>query len=196
MNRRDAVKRVAILMGGALSASTLSVMLDSCQSNGPQQGKGTAFTADEEQMITRMADVIIPKTDTPGAVDAGVPPFIVMMMQECYAENDQQQFHRGLAAFDALCKKQWGDHFLKLSPEKQVAAVKDLDSRILGPKDAQKASGDADKDLAFYRHLKELTLIGFFSSKPGATETLRYVQVPGRYDGCVPYHKGDKAWAT
>lgn len=189
MDRRDAVKSVAILMGGMLSASTISVMLDSCNTQ-LKEGKGINFTDDEKNMINRIADIIIPKTDTPGAVDAGVPAFIVMMMQECYPDKDQQQFHAGLAAFDKLCKDQYGSRFLKLSPDKQETAVADLDKKVLG-KQAMK-----DDNLNFYRKCKELTLLGFFTSEPGATETLRYVQIPGRYDGCVPYQKGEKAWAT
>ncbi len=197
MDRRHAVKQAAILMGGVLSASTLAVMLDGCNSE-LRQGKGTEFTDDEKNMVAAMADIIIPRTNTPGAKDAGVPDFIVMMMQECYPDKDQDQFHAGLAAFDKLCREKYGDPFLKLSPDKQATAVKDLDTKVLGKKD--KSAGDKDKagkdDLAFYRKLKELTLLGYFTSKPGATETLRYVQIPGRFDGCVPSHKGDKAWAT
>lgn len=191
MNRRDAVKSVAVLMGGALSASTLSVMLDGCQTEA-RKGHGVKFTDDEQKMVHAMADVIIPRTDTPGAVDAGVPVFIVMMMQECYPDADQAQFHDGLAAFDKRCRKRYGDPFLKLSPEKQETAVADLDKVVLG----KEKDKDAREDLAFYRKLKELTLLGFFTSEPGATKTLRYVQIPGRYDGCVPYKQGEKAWAT
>jgi hypothetical protein len=122
-----------------------------------------------------------------------VPAFIVMMMQECYPAEDQQKYHAGLAAFDSQCKEKYGRSFLKLSAEKQAEAVKDLDSEVLGKKSKE---NKGSKDLAFYRTFKELTLLGFFTSKPGATETLRYMAIPGHYDGCVPYHKGDKAWAT
>lgn len=191
MNRRDAVKSVAILMGGALTASTMSVMMEGCNPS-LKQGKGPDFTEDEKKMIDRMTDVIIPRTDTPGAVDAGVPAFIVMMMQECYPEDDQKQFHSSLAAFDQICKDKYKKSFLKLSPHEQEVAVADLDKTVLGNN-----SGDQkNKDISFYRKLKELTLLGFFTSEPGATKTLRYVQIPGRYDGCVPYKKGDKLWAS
>lgn len=192
MDRRVAVKQVAILMGGALSASTLSIMLDGCNP-ALRQGKGTEFTDDEKNMVAEMADIIIPRTTTPGAKDAGVPAFIVMMMQECYPDKDQDAFHAGLAAFDEECRQKYGGSFLKLSPDKQATAVRDLDKEVLEKKDNKEKTNN---DLAFYRKLKELTLLGYFTSKPGATETLRYVQIPGRYDGCVPYHKGDKAWAT
>lgn len=189
MNRRDAVKNAALVMGGLLTASTLSVMLDSC-AHEMRSGEGTSFTDDERKLVERMADIIIPRTDTPGAVDAGAPAFIVMMMQQCYPDKDQAEFHAGLAAFDHRCKTKFGGAFTELTPAKQETAVADLDTEVLA-RDA-KEGGDMD----FYRKLKELTLLGFFTSEPGATKTLRYIQIPGRYDGEVPYHKGDKAWAT
>lgn len=189
MNRRDAVKNVAILMGGVMSASTVSVMLNSC-STGIKKGSGFQFSDDEKKMISQIAGLIIPRTGTPGAIEAGVPDFIIMMMQDCYPDKDQQQFHNGLAAFDNLCKKEYKNYFLNLVPEKQQEAVAELDKMVLNKKVSEK------DDLTFYRKMKELTLLGFFTSEPGATQTLRYVQIPGHYDGCVPYKKGEKAWAT
>lgn len=176
-------------MGGALSASTLSVMLNSCN-NPPEKGAGTVFTPDEKQIVGRMADVIIPRTETPGAVDAQVPAFIVMMIQECYPEKDQDAFHKGLTAFNKWSEKKYNKPFLKLSPAEQQAAVAQLDKEVLGK------AKNKDKTLSFYRTLKELTLLGFFTSESGATETLRYIQVPGKYEGCVPYQEGERAWAT
>jgi hypothetical protein len=190
MDRRDAVKSVAILMGGVLSASTIPLMLDGCN-QAFQPGEGTSFTEAETEMISRMTDVIIPRTDTPGAVDAGVPAFVIRMMQECYTPKDQQQFHKGLADFDGQCHRDDGNHFLKLSRRKQEDAVGKLDHEVLGT-DKRLPSGYRP----FYHHLKALTLLGFFTSEPGATKTLHYQQIPGHYDGCVPYHKGDKAWAS
>ncbi len=205
MDRRDAVKHVAVIMGGVLSASTLTALLDGCEHQ-PQYGSGTSFTDDEQQMVSEMADIIIPRTSTPGAIDAGVPAFIVMMMQECYPEKDQQAFHSGLKAFNDFCTTKYGHGFLGLSPENRFAAVQALDTRINGAKKkspggfggrGRNGADDSPPDpMQFYRHMKELTLVGYFSSKPGATEALHYIPIPGRYDGCIPYHKGDKAWAT
>lgn len=189
MDRRDALKQAALLMGGALTAATLSAVMEGCE-RPARQGQGGQFTEDETAMLSRMADVVIPRTSTPGAVDAGVPAFIVMMMGDCYPEKAQQAFHEGLAAFDRWCRGEQGDGFLALTPGDQETAVAGLDALVMGKKELP------DKALSFYRTFKELTILGYFTSKPGATETLRYVAVPGRYDGCIPYHEGDKAWAT
>src|SRR5699024_8368076 len=116
--------------------------------------------------------------------------FIVMMMQDTYPKEDQKQFHSGLVAFDKWCQDEYEASFLDLPSDKQDAAVADIDELVLGDSELP------DDDLSFYRKLKELTLLGFFTSETGATETLRYVDVPGHYEGCVPYEEGDKAWAT
>ena len=192
MDRREAIKKAAFFMGGTLSASTLSVLLNSCTRK-PEAGKGSTFTEDEQNIISRMADIIIPRTDTPGALEAEVPSFITMMLDECYPAGDLQQFHNGLAAFDEWCGDNYGKRFVKLPAEKQQEAVEKLDHKMLG----QASSDDRNAgDFIFYYNLKTLTLVGFFTSEPGASETLRYMQVPGYYDGCIAYHNGEKAWAT
>ena len=191
MDRRKAVKAVAVIMGGAFSASTLSMMLDSC-TTATKPTNGNDFSSDEKKIVERMSDIIIPRTDTPGAVDAGAPAFVMMMMNECHTAEDQKKFHDGLMAFDKECKEKSGASFLKLSPEKQEEVVKRLDATALDKKNKK----SSDEEFVFYRNLKALTLLGFFTSEPGATKTLRYAQVPGHYEGCIPYHEGDKAWAT
>ena len=191
MDRREAVKVVAVLMGGAFSASTLSMMLDSCTTV-DKKANGDYFSENDKKILERMSDIIIPRTDTPGAIDAGVPAFIVMMMQECYTPEEQKKFHDGLMAFDKACKENSGALFLKLPEGKQVEVVQALDADVLGKKRKKKD----DNKSTFYRNLKALALLGFFTSEPGATKTLRYEQVPGKYEGCIPYQKGEKAWAT
>ncbi len=192
MKRREAIKNTALLMGGILSTSTLSIIMEACSSPARevQTGKAKEFTDGEKEMITQMADQIIPDTDTPGAVKAGVPEFIVMMMQDTFPKKDQNKFHRGLQSFDSWCKDQKGAYFNQLSESEQEEAVKELDELILEP------TTESSENLSFYRVFKELTLLGFFTSETGATETLRYIQVPGDYKGCIPYKEGDKAWAT
>lgn len=192
MKRREAIKNTALLMGGLLSTSTLSIILEGCSSPDKklQTGKAKEFTDGEREMITRMADIIIPDTETPGALQAGVPDFIVLMMQDTFPEEDQNSFHKGLKTFDDWCKTHKNNRFAQLSEEEQIKAVEDLDQLVLG------RDPTSSEDLSFYRVLKELTLLGFFTSETGATETLRYVQIPGDYKGCIPYQEGDKAWAS
>lgn len=92
MNRREAVQSISILTGGLLSASTIGILLDSCN-NSIKTGNGMLFTEDERKMVSRITDIIIPSTKIPGALDAGVPAFVIMMMQQCDPIQNQDNFH-------------------------------------------------------------------------------------------------------
>ena len=97
MNRRESVKRVALLMGGTISATTLTFVMNSCNTSTKKtETVASLFSSDEQNLISELAESIIPQTDTPGAKEAKVPEFISMMMEECYPEEHQQHFKQGL----------------------------------------------------------------------------------------------------
>src|SRR3954467_5638462 len=123
MNRREALRNVAILMGGAISATTLGVLTDSC--NRPQKKDGALFTAEQEKTITELADTIIPDTDTPGAKAAGVGPFIVMMMNECYPEEAQQVFVDGLDDLEKRSKSKFSKSFAAITGPQRASVLQE-----------------------------------------------------------------------
>ncbi len=198
MKRRDALGRVALLMGGALSAPTMMAFLEGCKQAGDAAtGITFPFPAERKNLVSEIAEIIIPKTDTPGAKDAKVGEFIELMLKDCYPAHDQESFDRGLAELE---KK----NFLKASPEEQTKLLKEMES--ISKSEQLKASEDkkkyteagkeyTDAGVPFFRLMKELTLLGYFTSEPGATQALDYVAVPGRYDGCIDLKPGQKAWA-
>lgn len=221
MNRRNAMQRVALIMGGALTAPTMAAMLQSCKSaaDTTAAGNGFSFTKDYQSLVAEIADVIIPKTDTPGAKEAGVGPFIETMLRDCYTEVQQKHFVKGLDMFAEKAKAAGGD-FMSLSPEKRIAVVKEMEVQAIDEKksneEATKAAGQAeakirdtetglekqvDKSMEketpvpFFNIMKELTLFGYFSSEPGCKQALAYLPIPGRYEGCIPLEPGQKAWA-
>tara|TARA_R110002124_G_scaffold168102_1_gene335608 strand:+ start:327 stop:926 length:600 start_codon:yes stop_codon:yes gene_type:complete len=198
MKRRDAIGRVALIMGGAISAPTMLAFLEGCKSS---SDAGTAmsfpFTAERRSLISEVAEVIIPKTDTPGAKDAKVGEFIELMLKDCYSSNDQASFEKGLEELEK-------ENFLKASPEERITILTKMESD--GKAEMQKAGEEKKKyteagkeyteaGVPFFRLMKELTLLGYFTSEEGATQSLEYVAVPGRYDGCIDYTPGQKAWA-
>lgn len=198
MKRRDALGRVALLMGGTLSAPTMLAFLEGCKSATEGSSAMTfPFSADRKALVSEVAEIIIPKTDTPGAKDAKVGEFIEKMLKDCYAAKDQDSFNKGLAELE---KKD----FLKAKPEEQTALLKDMEAAA---KDELAKAGEekkkyteagkeyTDAGVPFFRLMKELTLLGYFTSEPGATQALEYVAVPGRYDGCIDLKPGQKAWA-
>jgi hypothetical protein len=190
MNRREAIQRTALIMGGAISGSAMLGVLSGCKAEPKIDWAPKFFTADEGSLIEAIAERIIPRTDTPGAKDAGVPAFIDRMMADFYQEKEKTAFREGLAKVETDAKSAHGKSFIKLTPEQQDEMLNQYD------KAAYDQSKQEGSDPHFFRAMKELTTLGFFTSEPGATEVLKYDPVPGDYKGCIPLAEVGRAWAT
>jgi len=193
IDRREALRKTALLMGMAVSASALTGILQGCKATPELTYTPSFFTEDQARIVSEVAEIIIPKTDTPGAKDTGVPGFIDLMLKDCYKKEDQDHFIEGLTAFDAEAKKAYGDSFIYCKPEQQVELVTKIHAAAI-------AEAKQNKEAAkpFILMAKELTLLGFFTSEPGATQVLQYIAVPGSYKGCIPLAEAGngKTWAT
>jgi hypothetical protein len=201
MNRREAIQKAALTLGYAISASAAFGVLHGCKAKPDLVYKPDFFTEDQALTISELAEIILPKTTTPGAKDAGVPGFIDDLLKEVYTKEQQENFLQDLSAFDEEAKKNFGDNFGSLEKEHQLAFVKMKHDEAMSAEGATRAVGyrsySKKKDEApFILKIKELTLLGFFTSEPGATQVLQYNQVPGPYQGCVPLEKVGKAWAV
>jgi len=222
MDRRDAVKSVAFLLGGALSATTIGVFLEGCSSSGDKDNKNL-FSTHHEKLITEIADIIVPTTSSPGAKAAGVGPWIPMMVKDCYPEDAQKAFVKGLDDLEDRSKKEFSKSFLEMSvkereqllgkvrdetvaaqkkereenEEKRIAAENKIEKksekeeagRPMNAKEAQPSKPQ------FFAIMRDLTLLGYFTSEIGQTKAYAYVDIPGRYDGCVDLKPGQKVWA-
>ncbi len=133
------------------------------------------------QTVTVIAEHILPATDTPGATDAGVGPFIDMMLAEWYKTEDRDKFLEGLANLDDRSSNMFGATFLKLGEAKQVALLHGLDAEVTALQDA-----DLETDSYFFHRMKWLTLFGYYTSEIGQTQELQAAIIPGHYDPCAP----------
>ena len=193
MDRREALRRTAWIMGGAVSAPAIMGILKGCAAKPTIDWTPVFLSADQGTLVSQVAEIIIPKTDTPGAKDVGVPGFIDQILKECYKKEDQDKFLNELKAFDDEAKKEYGDPFIELDAEKQAAFVKKVhDAAVKTDESGTPATR------AFILTLKELTMLGYFTSEPGATQVLQYNPVPGAYKGCIPVSEAGngKTWAT
>jgi hypothetical protein len=188
MNRREAVQSVAILLGGSIIGGNI-FMQTGCKPATPSVAK--LFEPDMQNYLAEIAETILPATATPGAKAAGVADFIPVMVRDCYTPKQQQVFLEGLTTINKLSKDKYKTTFEKSTPEQKTELLISLDEE---QKEFQKTK-DSEAPSHYFRMMKEMTLLGFFTSKEGTTKALRYVAVPGRYDGCVDYKKGDRAWA-
>jgi hypothetical protein len=189
-----------MILGYTVSAPVVAAFLDGCKAKAELNYKPVFFTGDEARMVAEIAEIILPRTDTPGAKDVGVPGFIDALIGEVYSPEEQGQFRKGLAEVDDEARKAYGDVFLDCTPEQQTELVKKLNHKALDGAEKGAAQGWWNAGTAherpFILKIKELTLLGFFTSEPGATQVLQYKQVPGPFKGCVPLSEVGKAWAT
>ncbi len=209
---------IAAVTGGAVIGGEL--FLAGCKA-APSIG-GPSFTPDDIAFLDEVADTIIPTTKSPGAKAARVGTFMTVMVNDCYEDADQKLFHDGIKQLNEAANKKYSKDFTELTPEQRHDLLVDIDKET---KAFQKKLDDAGSTLTpeqqrelalkqnlngkdpraderrknpnyYFMLMKQLTLLGYFTSKEGATQALRYVAVPGKYEGCIDYKKGDRAWAT
>jgi hypothetical protein len=211
MNRRDLLKQIALLTGGVVIGG--EVFLSGCKT-GAKADAG--FTAANISLLDEIGETIIPTTTTPGAKAAQVGEFMKVMVTDCYTEKQQEAFMNGIGSLEDACKKLNSKSFAECSAEQRTALLMSLEKEAKAfnqkrdeeDKPKKEANDKANSTLPwkdqkefegspshYYTMMKQLTLLGFFTSKTGMTETLRHIAVPGKYDGNVPYVKGEKAWA-
>ncbi|TDQ10337.1 gluconate 2-dehydrogenase subunit 3 family protein [Pedobacter metabolipauper] len=222
MDRRAAVKNMAFLMGGALSATTIGVFLDSCNSPSTP-ASGSLFTENQLLLITGVADLIIPTTSTPGAKAAGVGPFIALMIKDCYPADAQKAFVKGLEDLEKQSKDKFSKAFLELSPDQHKQIMDELREKTLADlkvenDDLERKRVEQENDISkksekdglansmspkapkqtlprFFPIIRDLTILGYFTSEIGATKAMAFVEIPGRYDGCTDLKPGQKVWS-
>ncbi len=187
MERREAIKRTAALMGGVIFAPTILGVLKGCTPSA-ERWTPVLFNSNQASLVTALSGTIIPATDTPGAVEVGVPGFIERMVNEVYTEEQRNGFLNDLDLFDEECLNSTGNLFVSLSDNEQYQYAFQKNGEAI---DSELAGGPQ-----FFLIFKELTMVGYFTSEVGATQVLRYEAVPGIYEGCVPFDEIGRAWAT
>jgi gluconate 2-dehydrogenase gamma chain len=174
MRRRELLRRAAWLLGGAISAPAALAILQGCSAresgDAPAAAALKTLNAAQLAIVAEIAEIMIPKTDTGGAKDAGVPAFIDATLAAVYPQKDQERFKTGLGEF--------GKPFLERQPADRAAFVKQSLEAALGSE-----RGD---DKPFILMARELTLLGYFTSQVGISANMEYVSVPTAYHGCVP----------
>jgi hypothetical protein len=185
LNRREAVHHISLLLGGTILGANAFV---SCKSN---DNNAVSFSEKDVALLDEIAETILPATKTPGAKAAKCGQFMTTMVNDCYEERDQKIFRDGLNKIQDFSEKEYNNKFTDLNSDQRHALLVKLDNE---QKSASKEL-KPDQPKHYFRLMKELTLLGYFTSEIGCTQARRYVETPGRYEACIPYKKGDKAWA-
>jgi len=177
MNRREAL---LVLAGTTALPESLKAMGRAVHAR-VRAGTLRTFTAHQNETVATIAELIIPKTDTPGARDAGVPAFIDVMVTEWGDDNQRKAFAAGLANVDERSRTAFGKDFVGCTAAQQTEILEDMDYELAQARDAK-----TDTSGNFFGMMKWLTLTGYYTSEIGATSELHYRVVPGRYEPCYP----------
>ena len=208
MERRELLRMIALATGGVMIGGDL--FLTGCKS-------GTAVAADFSvtniALLDEVAETILPATSSPGAKEAKVGDFMKVFVTDCYTADDQKTFLEGIGKLNEACNKMHGHDFMEATPEQRKELLIALDKEAKGVQELRRKAEDDYKkgerakgntlpleftnpiQPHYFTLMKQVTLLGFFTSEVGATKALRHIAVPGKYDGALPYKKGDKAWA-
>jgi hypothetical protein len=150
------------------------------------------FSGADIAYMDEIAETILPATSTPGAKAAEVGAFMAVMVADTYYAPQQAIFRTGLDSIEAECRRDYGVGYLAASAAQRTALLERLDRE----QHAYMQSRGPDDPVHYFRLIKELSLQGYFTSEIGYTQAMRYLETPGRFDPCVPYEEGDRAWAS
>lgn len=182
VSRRDVL---AALLAGAAAAGVWSnaAAAAALQAAGATAPPGAALAPPELAVLAAAAAVIVPATDTPGAVEAGVPQFIHALVTHWMNADEAQQFRDGLAALDASARQQYQAGYAACTPEQGAALMQALraDSPYHGHTFSL-ADRIMDPKAPFYLRLRDMTVLGYFTSEAGSTREMRYLPVPGKFE--------------
>jgi hypothetical protein len=177
ITRREAIRRTSLMLGVAITPSLLTgVMQAQTARSAPRP---VYLNPKQFGTAGAIAERILPKSDSPGAMDVGVPAFIDLMYGKYMTADEQRVFSAGLAEVESTA----GGDFTRLAPARQDEVLTKI------------AVAAQNREKTFFHLIKELTLLGYFTSEQVGKKVLHYDPIPGRYDGCIPISEvGNVSW--
>ena len=184
LSRREAIIKMALLMGGTMVGPRLLQGAWDADTTDP------ASSADDLALLDEIGDTIIPTTDVPGAKAVHIGAFMMMMVRDCYEAKEQEAFRAGVRELAEAYRAKHGHSFVGAPADERTEFLNALDREQRFYTEKKKSSQPAH----YFRVMKELTILGYFSSEIGSTQALHFIEVPGSFNGSAPYQKGDRAW--
>lgn len=182
MERREWLKLMALAFG---SSVTLPESAFAKMAEPVDPAKLNFFSHAQRELVGQLTETIIPKTDTPGALDAGVPGWLELIVQDCVQENDQKILKEGLTDLEKRCQDRFQKAFAALSVEQRIELLTAMEQ------DARKAGNSK----AFILQFKDLTKFCYVNSEVGATQAFEFHLIPGRWDASLDLKPGQKAYS-
>jgi len=189
MQRRDALKLLAAAATLPLLSRDAFTLFQEVHQQLPQTAALKAFNPHQNATVMTISELIIPQTDTPGAKAARVNEFIDLIVAEWYDQEEKSTFLTGLADVDQRSQSTFGKYFVGCSDKQQIQILNDLDeeARVKSePPVRHRARNTTPEEKPFFSMIKQLTLIGYYTSEIGFVQELHEEIIPARHAGCAP----------
>ncbi|MGB5610148.1 gluconate 2-dehydrogenase subunit 3 family protein [Eudoraea sp.] len=196
MDRRAALKKTAMAAGSAALVPSLFSLLQACQKKPRLNWEPIFLTLNQAELISTLVDTLLPRTETPGALDMKVDLFIDVVFAKLFDKSAQQAMIAQMERLNTTCEEKFGSIFSELSVQDREEFLKEQEST--SGKYNGKVWGTAvgeQKPVGFYRTLKSLALWGYFSSEEIGKNVLNYDPIPGEYLGCIPLSDIGNTWS-
>ncbi|WP_194778465.1 gluconate 2-dehydrogenase subunit 3 family protein [Pararhodonellum marinum] len=196
MNRRNALRNTLVLAGSAIATPTLLSLLQSCNKQSRLDWKPLFLNEEQARFVSAFVDTLLPKTDTPGALDVKTDIFLDAVFAKTYDGKAQEKVKNDIDQFNAAIKAEFGKVFTDLKEEDKIKALQKAE--MSSPKFNGKVWGTTvgeQPPVGFYRSLKSMALWAYFSSEEIGKNHLNYDPIPGEYRGCVPLEEIGNSWS-
>ncbi len=188
MHRREALRLLASAAALPLLPREAFSMFQAVHEQLPEQAVLRTLNPHQNSTVTTIAEIIIPQTDTPGAKAARVNEFIDLILTEWYDDEEKSIFLTGLAEVDASTRSLLGKDFVDCEEKLQTEILRGLDDEVASARtDVRRGrSRRRPPERNFFFMIKQLTLIGYYTSQIGFEQELHGEIIPARHAGCVP----------
>ncbi len=196
MDRRKALQKTGLFAGATLMMPTMLSILQSCKEEKRLDWQPEFFTEDEAKTVTLLVDMVLPRTDTPGALDVKSDIFMDKVIARTYDAKGQENMRSEIAAFNANCKEKYGAAFIDLKESDRIAVLKDAEANSgkFNPGVWGTAVGEQEP-IGFYRGLKSMAIWAYFTSEEMGKNVLSYDPIPGNYEPCKPVSEVGNRWS-
>ena len=179
MKRRESIKRISSFLALATSFTSLAGILEGCSEKKTPIWAPLKLAEKQRDLISALADQIIPPTDTPGASDAGVPVFIEVLLKDVFQLQDARKLLDDLGRFNKNCKTETGHEFLECTSDQKKNWM-------------EVVINAAHEDHKIFMQMKDLMIGAYFTSEIGMTQNLNYLPIPGKFEACRKMDEQDK----
>ncbi len=196
MDRRSVLKKTGLFVGATVAMPSMLSILQSCKNEPRLTWKPEFLSEIEAKTIGTLVDMILPRTDTPGALDVKVDVFIDKVIAKTYDDEGQENIRNEIASFNANCEENFGGIFIDLdeSTRTEVLKIAEKTSGKFNPGVWGKTIGDQE-EIGFYRSMKSMAIWAYFTSEEIGENVLNYDPVPGEYKGCLPLSEVGNRWS-